>query len=77
MTSELAVRIHGMVLNAAKAIDESVAAMQAEGNPTDLLGYRRAAGCVLDAIMEELLKPLYREHPELIPPELDRRYLNL
>lgn len=39
--------------------------------------HRRAAGRVLDAMMEEPFKPVYREHPDLIPPELDRRYLHL
>ena len=29
----------------------------------------------LDNIMEELLKPIYRQHPDLIPPELDREFL--
>ena len=54
-----------------------MAAVQAGGDETGLRDYRRATGRVLDAIMEELLKPIYREYPDLIPPELDRRHLRL
>lgn len=77
MTRETAVRVHGLLMTASKAVDQSVAAVQAEGDETGLGEYRRAAGRVLEAIMEELLKPLYREHPDLIPPELDRHHLRL
>lgn len=76
MTRETAVRIHAFLLTAMKAVDESVEEVQ-RNDEAGLHEYRRGAGRVLDAIVEELLKRVYREHPDLIPPELDQRYLRL
>jgi len=77
MTKATASRAHALLIKAAGTIDESVAAVQSDTSETELREYRRGAGRVLDAIMEELLKPIYREHPDLIPPELDREFLRL
>ena len=77
MTKQTAIRAHELLIKASGAIDESVAAVQSDASETELREYRRATGRVLDAIMEELLKRIYREHPDLIPPELDREFLRL
>lgn len=77
MTRDIAIRVHALLMTATNAVDQSVAAVQNGRDETELREYRHAAGRVLDAIMEELLKPIYREHSDLIPPELDRRNLRL
>jgi hypothetical protein len=77
MTKDTAKRIHEFVLKASAAIDDSVAAGRDDQDEEGFKAYRSAAARVLDNIMEELLKPIYREHADLIPPELDRRFLRL
>jgi hypothetical protein len=77
MTEATAKRVHESVLRASSAVDDAVAIVQAEGDADDLRNCRLGAARVLDAIMEELLKPIYRAHPRLIPPELDRDFFEL
>jgi hypothetical protein len=77
MTRDCAEKVHALLLDCAKAIDASVAVVQQDGNEEELRRYRRAAGYLLNALMEDLMKPIYREHEDLIPPQLDRRYLVL
>jgi hypothetical protein len=77
MTRETARQVHERVMAAAREIDESLVVLQGDVDAEELRAYKRAAGRLLDGLMEEFLKPIYREHPELIPPELDRSSLPL
>ena len=75
MSEDDARRVHALVLQACEAIDASVAAvLETNATSEESTVYRRAAGTVLMEIFDELLKPLYEQHPAIIPPELDRRY---
>ena len=64
--------MHELVLKASAAVDESVAVAQRDGEDAVYQEYRLGAGHVLAAIMDRLLALVYREHPDLIPPELDQ-----
>ena len=72
MTRDTARRMHELVLKASAAVDESVAVAQTDGEDADYVEYRLGAGHVLDAIMHRLLEPIYRQHPDLIAPQLDQ-----
>jgi hypothetical protein len=77
MTKDTAARVHQLLLDCSRAIDNSIVVVRDEANESDLHEYRHAAGRVLSAVFDELLTPIYREHPDLIPPQLDRRFLQL
>jgi hypothetical protein len=77
MTREVAIRVHELLRSAIGAINGSVAVAQEGSSVDELQAVRLGAAQALDAIFEGLLKPIYREHPDLIPQELDRRYLKL
>jgi hypothetical protein len=77
MTKDTALRVHELVLSSVRAINEAVAIAQTDSSVVELEEFRLGAGTTMNAIFEELLKPIYRAHPELIPKELDRRYLKL
>ena len=77
MTKETATRVHELVMNAVQAIDDSLAALQNDAGEEECHEYRLAAGHILDDLMVSFLKPIYRQHEDLIPIQLDRRYLNL
>jgi hypothetical protein len=77
MTKETAARVHQLLLDCSRALDTSIAVVQNESDESDLHAYRHAVGRVLMAVFDELMMPIYREHPDLIPPELDRRSLRL
>jgi hypothetical protein len=77
MTRDAAMRIHALLLTASGAIDQSVVIAQTDVDADELREYKLAAGKVLAALFDELLMGIYRQHPDLIPPELDRRTLPL
>jgi hypothetical protein len=70
MKLETAARVHTLVLATSRSLNEALSALQGEVDDEDFNEYRRATGRILDALMEEFLKPIYREHRQLIPPEL-------
>jgi hypothetical protein len=76
MNEDTARRVHALLIQASGAIDHSVALVQDAGViGEELTGYKHAAGQVLGEMWFALLKPLYDEHPSLIPPEL--KYVRL
>lgn len=77
MTIDTAKRLHELLLSASSAIDGCVALAQNDAPTAGFDEYRLAAAQALDSVMEGLLKPIYREYPDLIPPELDREFLRL
>jgi len=71
MNEDTARRVHALLIQASGAIDDSVGVVQDAGvMDEELKEYKRAAGQVLGEMWFALLKPLYDEHPALIPPEL-------
>ena len=76
MTHQVAMNVHARSRDAVAAIDDAVAPFK-RTKRTTVGNNRVAAGHMLDSIMENLMKPIYREHPDLIPAELGRRYLRL
>ncbi|MEO5820334.1 MAG: hypothetical protein ABIT71_07480 [Vicinamibacteraceae bacterium] len=72
MNEETARRVHSLVVSACAAIDDSVGVVQEGDDEAELAEYRRSAGTVLAAMMEELLAPIYEQHESLIPPQLER-----
>ena len=70
MNEGIARRVHQLLLQASSAIDTSVAALEDAGIAgEELRDYQQAAGRVLAGMWDELLRPLYDEHPALIPAE--------
>lgn len=62
-------RVVALLLDASGAIDQSVAEVRDHGTSEELKAYAKVAGGILGQIMSEALNPLFREHPELVPPE--------
>jgi hypothetical protein len=77
MKKETAARVHQLLVDCSRALDTSVAVVQNESDEADLHEYRHAAGRALTVVFDELMIPIYREHADLITPELDRRFLQL
>ena len=77
MRLETAKQVHERVLQSSRALNEALALLQQDVPADDFDRYRREVGQILAGLMDEFLLPIYQEHEELIPPELDRRYLKL
>ena len=52
-------------------LDESVARATRGCSTEELRAYKKWVGRTLCSVFEEILVPIYREHPELKPPELE------
>jgi hypothetical protein len=51
-------------------INETIRLVQEECTDEEFQVYRKAAGFVMGYIYTDVVAPLYKEHPELEPPEL-------
>ena len=68
---ELAKEISDLMLDFSKRIDEEISRVQSQCPNEEFEIFRSAAGKLLGDILLEILNPLYKEHPELKPKELD------
>ena len=69
-------KVVALLLDASGAIDQSVAEVRDHGTAEELKAYAKVAGSILGQILSEGLNPLFRQHPELVPPELTQSYRN-
>ena len=67
-------KVVALLLDASGAIDQSVAEVKNHGTSDELKAYAKVAGGILGQILNEGLNPLFREHPELVPPEMAQWY---
>ena len=51
-------------------INETIRLVQEKCSDEEFHTYRRAAGFVMGYIYTDVVAPLYKEHPDLEPPEL-------
>lgn len=65
MTKDRALEVHRLLLESSGALDQSIVAVQEAGNADELDDYRRRTGRLMYGIYEELLAPIYREHPDV------------
>jgi hypothetical protein len=63
----VAKRISELILDISDRISESIASTKSECAAEEHAAYQRAAARVLAAVQQEVLGPLYAEHPSLRP----------
>lgn len=72
MNDDTARRVHARLLEASAAIEDSIAVVRdVDVIGEELTAYKLAAAEALGEIWFALLKPLYDEHPTLVPPGLN------
>ena len=52
-------------------LNESIETVQNTCAPEEASAYRRRIGTLVNSVFEEILEPIYAEHPQLKPPELE------
>ncbi|MFT3746421.1 MAG: hypothetical protein QM785_19275 [Pyrinomonadaceae bacterium] len=67
MTKDVAIRVKESSLNAIASLDSLVADVKDDCETEDFERIRRAAGLSIAKIIDELLEPVYSEHPDLDP----------
>ena len=73
-SDEAAKQVVALLLDASGAIDQSVAEVKQRGTEEELAAYSKVAGGILGKILIEALNPIFKQHPELVPPELASGY---
>lgn len=71
MEKPLARSINELMLDMTARLNESVANVQERGSPEEFERYRGAVGRILGEVLLEVLNPIWEEHPELRPAEMD------
>ena len=70
MRRESAKEISDLMVDIGRRLNESLRNVQAKESEADFRAYRDAVSKIMMAMLEEVMTPLYAEHPEVKPPEL-------
>jgi len=71
MRRETAQYVSGLMLRVAGELNDSVARCDEAENGVDSSAYRKSVAHVMQVVLVEILNPIYREHPDLRPEQLD------
>lgn len=63
----LALEVADRMLKVNQSLDEAVSLVQAKCSVEELNSFRRAVGEVMYMVFEQMLIPIYKEHPDLVP----------
>lgn len=59
------------LLEVSRQLDDSVAVAQAQCSEEEFNEYRRQIGMLMANLYADILRPLWKEHPDLKPPEME------
>ena len=71
MRHETAARVVQLMLEFGQRLDEVVAILQQECDTDEFNAYRRGVGRVMGAMLLDVMNPIFEEHPDLKPKDLD------
>jgi hypothetical protein len=69
--SEIAKDVSDLFLDFNGRLNESVEKVGQSCSAEEFASYRRRAAKLINAVFEAILEPIYREHPDLKPPDLE------
>jgi hypothetical protein len=70
MKKETAQQISLLMLEFSAKLNESVELVAAEGDANDTKYYKTIVGKLMGEMLIEIMNPIYKEHPDLKPPQL-------
>lgn len=68
----VAERVNELALTIGKALDHSIIEFQPKLSQEEFRNYKVAVGKVMGELFFEMMQPIYNQHPELIPDELNK-----
>lgn len=71
MKRDVAETINQLMLEYGAKLNESVRLVMESSSAGELEGYRAAVGQIMGTMLLDIMEPIYREHPDLKPPELE------
>lgn len=70
MKRDVAEQIVSIMHKVTKEMDASILLIQRECPEEEFIEYRRAAGRVMGYLFTDIVRPIFREYPELVPEEM-------
>jgi hypothetical protein len=71
MKKETAEAVSKLMLEHGAKLNDSVRIVMEKCSKEEFHAYRRAVGKVMGTMLTEIMNPIYREHPDLKPTNLD------
>lgn len=71
MNKDVAETINRLMLEFGAKLDGSVKLVMDSGSAEEFETYRMAVAQIMGTMLVDIMNPIYREHPELKPPELE------
>ena len=71
MKRDVAEAINKLMLEYGAQLDASVRLVMDSCSPSEFEAYRGAVGQIMGTMLLDVMNPIYREHPDLKPPQLD------
>jgi hypothetical protein len=69
--AKIAKKVSDLLLEVNGRLNDSISTMQGGASNDEFVEYRLRTGWIMNSIFEELLKPIYRKHPDIKPPGLE------
>ncbi len=71
MRKDVASQVNKLMLDFGAKLDESVMLVMNSCTDQEFEAYRSAVGNLMGCILLDIMNPIYREHPDLWPPQLN------
>lgn len=71
MKKDIAEKISALMLEYGEKLDNSVKLVMDTSSTEEFEAYRNAVGQIMGTMLVDIMNPLYREYPDLKPPELE------
>lgn len=71
MKKDVAAKINTLMLAYGAELDNSVKLVMDTSNVEEFEAYRAAVAQIMGTMLVDIMNPIYKEHPELKPPELE------
>jgi hypothetical protein len=71
MKKDIAEKISALMLEYGEKLDNSVKIVMDTSSTEEFEAYRNAVGQIMGTMLVDIMNPLYREYPDLKPPELE------
>ena len=69
---KIATDINSLMLEYRGKLSQSMEFVRENCNDKEIIQYREALGKVIGYMIIDIMEPIYEEHPDIRPPELDR-----
>lgn len=68
---QVAIALNNMILQMGADLDRSLLAVKASCSDSEFVAYREFVSSLLNTMLLDFMNPLYKQHPDLKPPELN------